>query len=48
MEIYPFTVVASGVFRRVWACRSVSQLPTRMPMDLALYASDAGGQLGRE
>jgi hypothetical protein len=33
----PFTVAISGVLRRACACRSDSQLPTRMPVDFTLF-----------
>ena len=41
----PFTIATSGALSSVCACRSDSQLPTRMPTGFcALYAGDAGCQ----
>ena len=36
----PFIVAVSGVLSSVWACRSVNQLPTRMPIDFALFTRE--------
>ena len=33
----PLSVVMSGAFKSVWACRAESQLPIRMPTDFALF-----------
>jgi hypothetical protein len=45
----PFVVLTSGVFRSVWACRMVSQFPSRTPLDFTPFTPcDAVRQFRRQ